>query len=85
MLRFPLWFRRMVAGPELAELHRWRVAHGKATQWLVEFPDARDALQWMGDAANGNERITIYHLRDLATARAERVRGARLTDHRIDL
>lgn len=85
MLRFPYWLRRLVAGPDLDELERWRMAHSQASQWFVDFPDARDVLRWVHDGAKGKECLSIYQLRDLARARADRTRGARLTDHRIDL
>jgi hypothetical protein len=54
------WFRNLirswVAGPELSELARWRIAHAHVHGGLSEFPQSAAALQFLDDLVAGRSR-----------------------------
>lgn len=58
------WFKRLVAGKELAELDRWRFHWRESRFWLKEFEDSRDALDQLRQRVDGVRHYDYDRLQD---------------------
>jgi hypothetical protein len=45
------WLKWLIAGPEMAELERWRAECAEARRWFAEFPGVVSALDYVKSAA----------------------------------
>lgn len=59
------WLKQLVAGKELAELERYRVASAEAFRWnLVHVPAAAETADWIRRVAEGVTPLNPEKLRD---------------------
>lgn len=58
------WLKRLIAGPELAALERYRLACGLAWRWNGQIPASAKTAEWIRDVGQGERGMDIERFRE---------------------